>query len=50
MDKSMLRILFAALMLVLVIMSAAPHVVNAGESSWTSIPEDADGQWDENDG
>ncbi|KAI3932152.1 hypothetical protein MKW92_000288 [Papaver armeniacum] len=50
MDKSMLRILFAALMLVLVLMSAAPHDVNVGEPSWTSIPEDADGQWDENDG
>ncbi|KAI3932150.1 hypothetical protein MKW92_000286 [Papaver armeniacum] len=50
MGKGFLRVLFAALMLVLVMMSAAPHAVNAGEPSWTSVPEDADGQWDENDG
>ncbi|RZC53309.1 hypothetical protein C5167_012156 [Papaver somniferum] len=50
MGKGFLRVLFAALMLVLVMMSAAPHTVNAGEPSWGNIPEDADGQWDENDG
>ncbi|KAI3932154.1 hypothetical protein MKW92_000290 [Papaver armeniacum] len=49
MDKSFLRLLFTALMLVLVMMSAAPDAVN-GDSSWPSVPEDVDGKWDENDG
>ncbi|RZC93894.1 hypothetical protein C5167_016587 [Papaver somniferum] len=26
------------------------NAVNAGEPSWTSVPEDADSQWDENEG
>ncbi|KAI3948116.1 hypothetical protein MKX01_014715 [Papaver californicum] len=49
MDQSFMRVLFTAFIFVLIMISAAPPNANA-DPSWGSVPEDADGKWEENDG